>query len=80
MLAFITTDVVVEPKLLKHALRIAVEQSFDRITVDGRHETQRFRNRVGEWVRPKSENRESRFKVGSFFKRRSTPLVWSWRK
>jgi glutamate N-acetyltransferase/amino-acid N-acetyltransferase len=35
MLAFITTDVAIEPKLLKHALRIAVEQSFDRITVDG---------------------------------------------
>jgi len=35
MLAFITTDVAIEPNLLKHALRIAVEQSFDRITVDG---------------------------------------------
>ncbi|PYK20321.1 MAG: arginine biosynthesis protein ArgJ [Verrucomicrobia bacterium] len=35
MLAFITTDVAIEPKLLKHALRIAVEQSFDRTTVDG---------------------------------------------
>jgi glutamate N-acetyltransferase/amino-acid N-acetyltransferase len=35
MLAFITTDVAIEPKLLKHALQIAVEQSFDRITVDG---------------------------------------------
>jgi len=35
MLAFITTDVAIEPNLLKHALRIAVEHSFDRITVDG---------------------------------------------
>ena len=35
MLAFITTDVAIEPKLLKHALRIAVAQSFHRITVDG---------------------------------------------
>jgi glutamate N-acetyltransferase / amino-acid N-acetyltransferase len=35
MLAFITTDVAIEPNLLKHALRIAVGQSFDRITVDG---------------------------------------------
>ena len=35
MLAFITTDVAIEPKLLKHALRIAVGHSFDRITVDG---------------------------------------------
>ena len=35
MLAFITTDVAIEPKILKRALRIAVEQSFNRITVDG---------------------------------------------
>jgi glutamate N-acetyltransferase / amino-acid N-acetyltransferase len=35
MLALITTDIAIEPKLLKQALRIAVEQSFDRITVDG---------------------------------------------
>ena len=35
MLAFITTDAAVEPKVLKHALKIAVGQSFNRITVDG---------------------------------------------
>jgi glutamate N-acetyltransferase / amino-acid N-acetyltransferase len=35
MLAFITTDVAIEPELLKSALRIAVAQSFNRITVDG---------------------------------------------
>lgn len=35
MLAFITTDAAIESKLLKRALRIAVEQSFNRITVDG---------------------------------------------
>ena len=35
MLAFITTDVAVEPGALKRALKIAVEQSFNRITVDG---------------------------------------------
>jgi glutamate N-acetyltransferase/amino-acid N-acetyltransferase len=35
MLAFITTDAAIEPDLLKRALRIAVEQSFNRITVDG---------------------------------------------
>jgi glutamate N-acetyltransferase/amino-acid N-acetyltransferase len=35
MLAFITTDVAIEPKLLKRALRDAVVQSFNRITVDG---------------------------------------------
>ena len=35
MLAFITTDAALEPKALKYALRTAVDQSFNRITVDG---------------------------------------------
>src|SRR5437773_2064460 len=35
MLAFITTDVAIEPELLKRALRVAVARSFNRITVDG---------------------------------------------
>jgi glutamate N-acetyltransferase/amino-acid N-acetyltransferase len=35
MLAFITSDVAIGPNLLKRALRIAVERSFNRITVDG---------------------------------------------
>jgi glutamate N-acetyltransferase/amino-acid N-acetyltransferase len=35
MLAFITTDVAIEAELLKRALRVAVAQSFNRITVDG---------------------------------------------
>jgi len=35
MLAFITTDVAIEPELLGHALRVAVARSFNRITVDG---------------------------------------------
>ena len=35
MLAFITTDVAIGPDLLKRALRDAVAQSFNRITIDG---------------------------------------------
>ncbi|MBV9617726.1 MAG: bifunctional glutamate N-acetyltransferase/amino-acid acetyltransferase ArgJ [Verrucomicrobia bacterium] len=35
MLAFITTDATIESAVLKRALKIAVEQSFNRITVDG---------------------------------------------
>ena len=35
MLAFITTDAAIAPAALKHALKIAVQQSFNRITVDG---------------------------------------------
>lgn len=35
MLAFITTDAVIEPSVLKRALKVAVSQSFNRITVDG---------------------------------------------
>src|SRR6266576_411982 len=39
MLAFITTDIAIEPNLLKRALRIAIAQSFNRITVDGNMST-----------------------------------------
>ncbi len=39
MLAFITSDVAIKPKLLKRALRSAVELSFNRITVDGEMST-----------------------------------------
>ena len=35
ILAFITSDIAIEPSLLKRALRIAAGQSFNRITVDG---------------------------------------------
>jgi glutamate N-acetyltransferase / amino-acid N-acetyltransferase len=35
MLGFITTDAAIESAALKRALKIAVEQSFNRITVDG---------------------------------------------
>jgi glutamate N-acetyltransferase/amino-acid N-acetyltransferase len=35
MLAFITSDLSIESNLLKRSLQIAVEQSFNRITVDG---------------------------------------------
>jgi glutamate N-acetyltransferase/amino-acid N-acetyltransferase len=35
MLGFITTDAAIEPAALKRALKIAVRQSFNRITVDG---------------------------------------------
>src|SRR4029079_5127401 len=35
MLAFITSDVAITPALLRTALADAVEQSFNRITVDG---------------------------------------------
>jgi len=35
MLAFITSDVAIESNALKRALKTAVEQSFNRITVDG---------------------------------------------
>ena len=35
MLAFITSDIAIESQLMKRALKIAVAQSFNRITVDG---------------------------------------------
>lgn len=35
MLGFITTDAVISPKMLKAAFKKAIDQSFNRITVDG---------------------------------------------
>jgi len=35
MLCFLTTDAAIEKKLLQKALSVAVEQSFNRITIDG---------------------------------------------
>ena len=35
MLCFLTTDAAIEKKQLQHALSVSVEQSFNRITVDG---------------------------------------------
>ena len=65
MLAFITTDVAIEPKLLKHALRIAVEQSFDRITVDGDMSTNDSVIALANGFarNPRIEDRDSRFGV-----------------
>jgi len=65
MLAFITTDVAIEPKLLKHALRIAVAQSFDRITVDGDMSTNDSVIALANGFarNPRIENRDSRFGV-----------------
>src|SRR2546430_5246526 len=39
MLAFLTTDAAIELNQLKRALKVAVEQSFNRITVDGEKST-----------------------------------------
>jgi glutamate N-acetyltransferase/amino-acid N-acetyltransferase len=35
MLCFLTTDAVIDKKLLQRALSVSVEQSFNRITIDG---------------------------------------------
>ena len=35
MLCFLTTDAAIDKELLQHALSVSVEQSFNRITVDG---------------------------------------------
>jgi glutamate N-acetyltransferase/amino-acid N-acetyltransferase len=35
MLCFVTTDAVIDKKLLQRALSVSVEQSFNRITIDG---------------------------------------------
>ena len=63
MLAFITTDAAIESGALKHALKIAVAQSFNRITVDGDMSTNdsviMLANGLAE--NPKSEIRNPQF-------------------
>ncbi len=63
MLAFITTDAAVESRYLKESLRVAVAQSFNRITVDGDMSTNDSvivlaNTRAGNrWIHAKSHER-----------------------
>lgn len=63
MLGFITTDAAIEPAALKRALKTAVAQGFNRITVDGDMSTNdsviAFANGLAE--NSKSEIRRSQF-------------------
>lgn len=63
MLAFITTDAAIEPATLKSALKIAVQQSFNRITVDGDMSTNDSVIALANGLagNPKSEIRNSKF-------------------
>ena len=63
MLGFITTDAAIEPGILKRALKIAVEQSFNRITVDGDMSTNDSVIALANGLarNPKSEIRNSKF-------------------
>ncbi len=60
MLAFITTDAAIGSAALKRALKIAVGQSFNRITVDGDMSTNDSGHRAGKRTRWKSETRNSK--------------------
>jgi glutamate N-acetyltransferase / amino-acid N-acetyltransferase len=68
MLAFITSDVAIESNLLKRALKIAVEQSFNCITVDGDMSTNdsviMLANGLAE--NPRIENRDSKIEIDQF--------------
>jgi glutamate N-acetyltransferase/amino-acid N-acetyltransferase len=63
MLAFVTTDAAIEPATLKSALKIAVQQSFNRITVDGDMSTNDSVIVLANGLagNPKSEIRNSKF-------------------
>ena len=63
MLAFITTDIAIEPDLLKRALRVAVVQSFNCITVDGDMSTNDSVIMLANGLarNPKSEIQNSKF-------------------
>jgi glutamate N-acetyltransferase/amino-acid N-acetyltransferase len=63
MLGFITTDAAIQPAALKRALKIAVGQSFNRITVDGDMSTNDSVIVLANGLagNPKSEIRRSQF-------------------
>jgi glutamate N-acetyltransferase/amino-acid N-acetyltransferase len=65
MLAFITTDAAIAPHALKRALRVAVEQSFNRITVDGDMSTNDSVIMLANGLagNPRIDSRDSRLRV-----------------
>jgi glutamate N-acetyltransferase/amino-acid N-acetyltransferase len=69
MLGFITTDAAIEPSALKRALKIAVGQSFNRITVDGDMSTNDSVIALANGLagNPKSEIRGSQFQTALNF-------------
>jgi len=69
MLGFITTDAAIEPSVLKRALRIAVRQTFNRITVDGDMSTNDSVIALANGLagNSKSETRRSQFQAALNF-------------
>src|ERR1700731_14281 len=69
MLGFITTDAAIEPSVLKRALRIAVRQTFNRITVDGDMSTSDSVSALANGLagNSKSETRRSQFQAALNF-------------
>jgi glutamate N-acetyltransferase/amino-acid N-acetyltransferase len=65
MLALITSDLAIESNLLKRALQIAVDQSFNRITVDGDMSTNDSVIMLANGLagNARIENRSSRFEI-----------------
>ena len=65
MLALITSDLAIESNLLKRALQTAVEQSFNRITVDGDMSTNDSVIMLANGLagNARIENRNSRFEI-----------------
>src|SRR5437868_8615222 len=69
MLAFITTYAAIEPIALKRALKVAVRQSFNRITVDGDMSTNDSVIMLANGFarNPKSQIRNSKFQAALSF-------------
>jgi glutamate N-acetyltransferase/amino-acid N-acetyltransferase len=63
MLCFITTDAVIDKKLLQRALSVSVEQSFNRITIDGDMSTN---DTVLMLANGLAGNKELRYNTGVF--------------
>ncbi len=77
MLAFITSDVGIEPGVLKRALETAVAQSFNRITVDGDMSTN---DSVIMLANGLAGNPAIRDPQSAISDRLLITFAWSWRK
>ncbi len=63
MLCFITTDAAIDKKLLQRALSVSVEQSFNRITIDGDMSTN---DTVLMLANGRAENKPLRYSTAAF--------------
>ena len=77
MLCFITMDVAINAKILQTALKEAVANSFNRITVDGDMSTN---DTVLVLANGLAENKKFGVRSSEFSRPRLTMFVWNWQR